>query len=272
MHSKITEETSQAWELLKEGQFKEAYDQVTDVLETHEDESDEAPDSPEELDEIDEFEEAGGLEGVEETEEVEEDAPPIPGASGSDRPPEYWDSLIVKMLSTLAREEDAETWDAVEKLLPCGHPEMRNIAVGIARLSEGLLIKRMEEMGSTEDSHKSLEKAAEDLEDNVLTFQGNVREDADVKDRFLAAFARILGRGKWDQMKDLISNLEDQEDPNEDEEKIRQVAGNIMELERRCTPEKIEEVKEAGMPHYYRIFMELMEWGGSDLDDLEDLE
>lgn len=239
MHSDITDELEPAWKALREGNEQEALDVAQSTLDRIADED---------------FDD----------EEDEEESQVEP----SERPPEYWDAHLVKLMVQLQREEVGESWDTIEALLPCQDTDFRPLAVGMARLGEGLLIRRMDEHGSQQDSQNSLERAAQELEDRVLTFQGDLRDDADVRDVFLAALATILGEGDWGNMKTLVDRLNDESDLSEDEEKLKTASKEILELEQFCTPEKIEEVKETGLPEHYQVFLELLEWGGSDLEDL----
>ncbi len=239
MHSDITEELEPAWDALREGNDQEALDRAQSTLDQVEEQ-----------------------EADQQTDEEEDQVEP------SERPPAYWDAQLVKLMVQLKREEVGETWDTIEALLPCQDSDYRALAVGMARLGEGLMIRRMEEHGSQQDSQNSLERAAQELEDRVLTFQGDIKDDADVRDVFLAALATILGEGDWDNMKTLVDRLEDQDDLSKDEENLYSAADNILELEQFCTPEKIEEVKQTGLPEHYQVFLELLEWGGSDLENL----
>lgn len=241
MHSAITDEMEPAWEAIEQGDFVEAKEVAESSLER-----------------------ISREEGDEEPEEDEDEVVTEP----SERPPEYWDALIVKMMAQLKQEENAETWDTIEALLPCEDPDYRALAIGMARLGEGLLIRRMEELGSQSDSQSSLERAAEELEDRILSFQGGIRDDADTRDVFLAAFAGILGTGDWEMMNELDQRLADKDDLTEEEKELQSAAENILELEQLCTPEKLDEVREAGIPEEYELFLELMEWRGSDLEDL----
>ncbi len=237
MHSVITDDTQSAWKAFEEGDLDQALQLAEETL----DHVSEDQDEPDDEDDI--------------TEPAE-------------RPPAYWDALIVKMLVQLRREEDAETWDTIEALLPCQDSDYRGLAVGMARLGEGLLIRRMDELGDQTDSQKSLEKAAQELEDRVLSFQGGIRENADPRDVFLAAFACILGTGEWDHMHELDERLEEREDLSDREEELHNAAKELLKLEQLCTPEKIQNLKDSGFPRSYQIFLELMEWGGSDLENI----
>ncbi len=236
MHSVTTDETRPAWEAFRDDDTDRAL-RIAD----------------ETLDRI-----------AEDREEPDEEDITEP----SERPPAYWDALIVKMLVQLKREENAETWDTIEALLPCQDSDYRGLAVGMARLGEGLLIRRMDELGDQSDSQQSLENAARELEDRVLSFQGGIREDADPRDVFLAAFACILGTGEWEHMHTLADRLDEADDLSEREGELQTAAEQILELEQLCTPEKIQKLKEAGFPRSYQVFLELMEWGGSDLENL----
>ncbi len=238
MHSNITDKLEPAWRDLREGNDQDALERARSTLER-----------------IEEKEDTGGQEDDHQVEP-------------SERPPEYWDAQLVKLMVQLKREEVGETWDTIEALLPCQDSDYRALAVGMARLGEGLLIRRMEEHGSQQDSQNSLERAAQELEDRVLTFQGDVREDADIRDVFLAGLATILGEGDWGNMQTLVERLRDREKLGENEEKMKTAAEKILDLEQFCTPEKIEEVKQTGLPEHYQVFLELLEWGGSDLENL----
>jgi len=238
MHSETTDDMEPAWAALRDGDPDRAYQVANDTLEDISDQEGESDEDEEEI------------------------------IEPSERPPAYWDALIVKMLVQLQREETAETWDTIEALLPCQDADYRPLAVGMARLGEGLMIRRMDELGDQSDSQKSLEQASQELEDRVLSFQGGLRDDADFRDVFLAAFACILGTGEWEHMHELVDRLETKASLTEREEELQTAAEHLLELEQLCTPEKIQALKEKGFPRSYQIFLELMEWGGSDLENL----
>lgn len=245
MHSNTTERTRPLWDLVREEKFEQALEQAEEI--------------------VDELEEEGGEEGEPET----NGEGPLPDTGQSGYPDAYWDALIITMLSRLALDQEAETWDALERLLPCSDPEYRHISVGLARMIEGLLIRRMDEMGDPEDSQKSLKRGAEELEDRVLTYDGELKESAPPEDLFLAGFAGVLGLGKWKQMKKVRNILRDREDQLKERERdLLAFSDRLLELQHRCTPEKLEEVRGTGIPGYYSLLLELMEWSGSGLEDL----
>lgn len=229
MYSKTTDETSSLWQNFNEGEYDR------DMIDTLQDLEENAP-----------------------TEESEGSI--RPGGGGGDeesRPHYFWDAKILRMLVHAALEDDAETWDTLEELLVCNHGEMRPLAIGLARLTEGLLISRFEELEREGAQQQTLKNGAEELMDFITPFSGDT-SDADPRDRLLAGFAQFLGLGKWDELKNLKNDLDEEGGASEHPE-VEKNLEQLLDLETHCTLEKIQRVRESDITFPYYLFLEIVE-------------
>lgn len=224
MHSQITEETQEFWDQFVEG----SYDQ--------------------------------GM--IDELEDIESSAPEKEGegshlrqGGGKQRPRYYWDAKILRMLIYAASEDDSEAWDTLEELLVCNHGEIRPIAIGLSRLTEGLLISRFEELEREGALTKTLRNGAEELLDHIVPFGGG-SSNAHPKDRLLAGFAQFLAMGKWDQLRELEDDLQE---ADEDHPGVASDLEKLMELETQCTLEKVNGVRDSDISFPYNLFLEIVE-------------